>query len=205
MLANALKFTSQGTVTVRLRPRLGMLKCHVIDTGAGIEPGLSARLFAPFVKGTDVRGLNKSVAGLGLAISKSLCERLGGHIRVKSVLNRGSDFAFTIATNLDATPGPESAPLDLSPADSIDSSKPAPRSTQGTPRVDAGPVPSRMRLSCDSKTASSALAKEVEQTTGCGCARVLSVDDAYFNRFTLKRLLQKLNIVCDEVHPFVDA
>jgi hypothetical protein len=178
-----------------------MLKCHVIDTGAGIEPGLCVRLFAPFVKGSDAKGMNKSGAGLGLAISKSLCERLGGHIRVKSVLNRGSDFAFTIATNLDATPGPESAPLDYTPKEPTAPGKPAPRSTQGTPRVVSVLEPSRMRSSCDSKTESSAVAKEVEKGRSCGCPQVLAVDDAYFNRFTLKRLLQKLGQSCDEVLP----
>ena len=199
LLANAVKFTMKGSITVRLKPGVGVVKCYVIDTGVGIEPSLCARLFAPFARGADAKGLNKSGSGLGLSISKSLCERLGGHIRVKSTLGLGSNFAFTIATNLDVSPSPGSAPLQQSKVDLMPMSKMNLRSNNGTPPTLANPGPSMMKVSFEDKS-SADLQKEAADARECSCPQILCVDDAYFNRFTLRTMLKKLGQSCDEVY-----
>ncbi len=84
--------------------RLGLesptiLSCSVIDTGIGISSDLCKKLFAPYVRGADPIGINKSGAGFGLSITKRLCERLGGHITVSSVSGKGSTFIFTLPIN----------------------------------------------------------------------------------------------------------
>ena len=90
---NALKFTSQGSITVgyEITPD-NMLHFYVTDTGTGISPDKVDSIFERFVK------LNSFVqgTGLGLSICKSIIEQLGGTIGVESEQGVGSTFWFTI-------------------------------------------------------------------------------------------------------------
>ena len=100
MVGNALKYTDQGTVTVRLdaRPAGGsaslVLILEVEDTGIGIAPEDQTRIFDPFVQAGGPR--TGKGAGLGLSISRHFVQLLGGSVRVESAPGRGSLFHIEV-------------------------------------------------------------------------------------------------------------
>ena len=86
---NALKFTSQGEVTMGCTLQMGTLHAWVQDTGKGIEPeACSEKLFERFVKIDEF----EQGAGLGLSICRNLAQSLGGKVGVESELGKGSLF-----------------------------------------------------------------------------------------------------------------
>jgi signal transduction histidine kinase/ActR/RegA family two-component response regulator len=97
LISNAVKFTSQGEVTLRCRfcgesDQRGWLSFEVRDTGIGIAAEDLPRLFTPFTQ-VDVSTTRKyGGTGLGLTISKRLTELMGGNIRVVSTPGVGSLF-----------------------------------------------------------------------------------------------------------------
>jgi signal transduction histidine kinase len=94
LIGNAVKFSHvDGLVRVRLRYVRGTWRVDVSDTGIGIPPDEEARLFGLFVRGSNARTADRPGTGLGLAIVKSLVEMHGGHVKVKSVLDRGTTFS----------------------------------------------------------------------------------------------------------------
>jgi signal transduction histidine kinase/ActR/RegA family two-component response regulator len=101
LVGNALKFTAQGGVrlVVRIEEAAGAaarLVFEVIDTGIGIPPDYLPRLFQSFSQADDSATRRFGGNGLGLAISRSLVEHLGGAIDVRSEPGRGSTFRFWI-------------------------------------------------------------------------------------------------------------
>ncbi|MEG4310181.1 PAS domain S-box protein [Microcoleus sp. AT8-B1] len=111
LLGNAIKFTNQGSITLRVRTtQIDKTSCHlcfeVEDTGVGIAPTEIEKLFKVFVQAQAGNNLSQGT-GLGLAISQKLVKLMGGQIRVKSILNRGSTFSFEIGVQL---PQAESLP-----------------------------------------------------------------------------------------------
>jgi CheY-like chemotaxis protein len=103
LLGNAVKFTEQGGVTLRVSWRGGdsALTDHpsrylfeVLDTGPGIGPELQARLFQPFQQGDSPGG--KGGTGLGQAITRRLAEAMGGRVGVESRVGQGSRFWFEV-------------------------------------------------------------------------------------------------------------
>ncbi len=100
VVANAVKFTPAGSVTVRVGrapSRQGdRIRFEVADTGIGIDPAVIDKMFEPFMQAdvsmTRVYGGN----GLGLAISKELVELMGGAIGAESEPGRGSVFWFEL-------------------------------------------------------------------------------------------------------------
>ena len=73
------------------------------DTGIGIPPDEAARLFGPFVRGTNARVAGLPGTGLGLAIVKVLVEMHGGHVTVESVLGQGTTFSVFLPAHATAT------------------------------------------------------------------------------------------------------
>jgi len=119
LLGNAVKFTSEGGVVVRVsRTNVNEthceIKCQVTDTGIGIEQASLDLLFQPFsqVDGSSTRKFGGT--GLGLSICKKLTEMMGGDIAVTSEVGCGSTFEFTVVFKRDATTGEEMATPDLS-------------------------------------------------------------------------------------------
>jgi signal transduction histidine kinase len=97
LLANAVKFTKEGSVTCRLRRSNHELVISVIDTGRGIAREDYGKLFDKFQQQADVAvdDQNKGT-GLGLAICKYIVEHHKGRIWVESEIGRGSTFSFTL-------------------------------------------------------------------------------------------------------------
>ena len=106
LLANAVKFTQQGRVDLRVTGHGDELHFEVSDTGIGMDIGQMARLFQPFeqVDGSTTRRYGGS--GLGLAISRNLAQLMGGQITVSSELGRGSRFTLSLPLPA-AQPAPE--------------------------------------------------------------------------------------------------
>jgi signal transduction histidine kinase len=97
LVGNALKFTSQGGVTVGVSaPESGKWKISVADTGKGMPADAVNYIFEMFrqVDGTDTR--EHTGTGLGLAITKRLIDRMGGTISVETQLGKGSSFTVTL-------------------------------------------------------------------------------------------------------------
>jgi two-component system sensor histidine kinase RpfC len=98
LVANAIKFTSQGHVLIRVsggesrRPGTAALHFEVVDTGIGISQRDQERIFQRFTQADDTANRRFEGAGLGLAIAKSLTDLLGGSIGVASEVGRGSTF-----------------------------------------------------------------------------------------------------------------
>ncbi|GBG00887.1 hypothetical protein AZSI13_02140 [Azospira sp. I13] len=97
---NAVKFTEQGSVTLRIRCLEDneddvFLRFEVEDTGIGIAAEAQARLFAPFQQADDTTSRRYGGTGLGLVITKRLAQIMGGDAGVESQPGIGSTFWFT--------------------------------------------------------------------------------------------------------------
>lgn len=97
LLKNALKFTSKGSVTLRLSVLENeSLLFQVEDTGMGISAEMQEVIFNRFRQVDDSNTRSFGGTGLGLAISKGLVELMGGNIWLKSSLRKGSSFSFSV-------------------------------------------------------------------------------------------------------------
>ncbi len=96
LLNNALKFTNEGTISVRIKPvESDKLMFEVEDTGAGIAPTELNNIFKAFVQ-TQTGQQTQEGTGLGLAISRQFVQYMGGDIQVESEEGRGTTFKFDI-------------------------------------------------------------------------------------------------------------
>ena len=123
LIANALKFTERGRVTVHISCMRGepvglsesrrtlRLFFAVSDTGIGIPDEKLSRLFKPFSQVDTSSERRRSGTGLGLIISKRLCELMGGSISVDSKPNEGTTFRFSILADYER--GDTTAPFPL--------------------------------------------------------------------------------------------
>ncbi|MFM2092079.1 MAG: hypothetical protein RLZZ127_2568 [Planctomycetota bacterium] len=96
LVANAVKFTDHGGVTVTVAVTGDRLRIAVADTGIGIDAEALARLFQPFVQADASTQRRFGGTGLGLVIARRLAVAMGGDIRVESQPGRGSVFAVDI-------------------------------------------------------------------------------------------------------------
>ena len=106
LMGNAIKFTEQGGVTLRLGCAGAgdgdgdgdvRLAFEVEDSGIGMSAASQAQLFQPFVQVDSSHARRFGGTGLGLAIVRQLVEMMGGRIEVESTPGRGSRFRFTLA------------------------------------------------------------------------------------------------------------
>ncbi|WP_425408921.1 ATP-binding protein [Hyphococcus sp.] len=109
LVANAVKFTSAGKVSVVIMPPAqedGDTRIDVIDTGIGVTKEQAARIFQPFTQADASTTRKYGGTGLGLSIAKGLVEAMGGAISVASKPGAGSCFSINI-------------PMPLAPADAV--------------------------------------------------------------------------------------
>jgi len=92
LVANALKFTERGSVTIQARRRRHGVEFTVTDTGPGITSQDRAVIFEPFCQGDRTGARRNGGAGLGLYLARRIVERFGGTISVDSEIGRGSCF-----------------------------------------------------------------------------------------------------------------
>lgn len=96
LMSNAIKFShTEGKISVNLEKQNGFIELSIKDNGAGMSKEQLDNLFTPKVKST--KGTKNEVgSGLGLIFCKDLIEKSGGKIWVKSELDKGSEFFFSI-------------------------------------------------------------------------------------------------------------
>ena len=102
LVSNAVKFTHQGKITVSANllddnNDIATIEFAVTDTGIGIEPKELENIFENFQQATSDTSRLYGGTGLGLAIVKQLVEPQGGSVTVKSIVNKGSIFSFTLS------------------------------------------------------------------------------------------------------------
>ncbi|MCW7508174.1 hybrid sensor histidine kinase/response regulator [Leptospira levettii] len=103
LLGNAVKFTEKGSVTLKIEPELVgnekmNLKFSIQDTGIGIPESHKTKIFQSFWQGESNSTRRFGGTGLGLRITKSLLELMGGEIEFSSVEGKGTEFRFSIET-----------------------------------------------------------------------------------------------------------
>ncbi len=111
LVANAVRFTDAGLITVRARALAGdTLRIEVEDTGVGVLPSAQERIFQPFEQGED--GTRRpGGAGLGLAISAEMVRRMGGRIGLHSAIGEGSIFWIEAPLPVDHEAPPPAPPV----------------------------------------------------------------------------------------------
>lgn len=115
LVSNAVKFTHKGTITVSVAliketKDKATLKFSIADTGIGIKEKKINEIFENFTQATSSTSRLFGGTGLGLAIAKQLVEAQNGQMEVKSKVNKGSTFSFTLdfaKTHVDAVLEPE--------------------------------------------------------------------------------------------------
>jgi PAS domain S-box-containing protein len=99
LIQNALKFTNKGEIDFGYNLINNILEFYVIDTGIGIPVEMKTKIFDRFHQVDNPLTRTQEGSGLGLSISKSYIEMLGGTIRMESEADWGSEFYFTLPYN----------------------------------------------------------------------------------------------------------
>ena len=209
LISNALKFTQDGTVTVRIRawdqdPSVA-LTLEVIDTGPGMDAKQLARLFTPFDQTEGGVSARHGGTGLGLSISRELARLMGGWLTARSA--KGEGAAFTLALTLPRASAPDAAPVEAPEAiDRVAKSRPlAVRGRQAEPASAAAPVagpsqavPDAPEEPAEEGPASSEDSVRTETPDDTEAAgrplRVLVVDDHEINRRAVQLILTPLGV-----------
>lgn len=96
LISNAIKFTEEGSVTIKCEPEGRNVEIRVIDTGIGIKEEDTETIFQAFQQIDSGLSRKYEGTGLGLSICKRLVELMGGKIRVASVWGSGSTVSFSL-------------------------------------------------------------------------------------------------------------
>jgi signal transduction histidine kinase/CheY-like chemotaxis protein len=118
LLGNAIKFTQQGEVALRIGVEPGAevpeISFAVFDTGVGIAEADQGRIFAPFEQADAATDRRYGGTGLGLSISRDLARLLGGTLHVESRPGQGSKFWFALPLTFapsEGKPAPATTPV----------------------------------------------------------------------------------------------
>jgi len=95
-ITNALKYTEEGSITIKAKQADKGVQFAVIDTGIGISKGDQEKLFDKFFRSEDFRTRKTNGTGLGLYVTMKLARLLHAEINVDSELNKGSTFSIFI-------------------------------------------------------------------------------------------------------------
>jgi signal transduction histidine kinase/CheY-like chemotaxis protein/purine-cytosine permease-like protein len=107
LLANAVRFTDTGTVTLHVDARREVLRFDVVDTGIGVAPQDHQRIFLPFERGAAGRRRGEPGTGLGLTITGLLTSLMGGELALAATSPAGSTFSVRVYLREVADPGPQ--------------------------------------------------------------------------------------------------
>lgn len=192
LCSNAVKFTDAGAITLRIDPlwhhsdSIGV-RFSVSDTGIGIAAEHLQTLFQPFHQIDSSSTRRYAGTGLGLMISKSLAELLGGSISVTSTLGVGTRFAIEIPLRVTADSLPDAAPEIASGNDT----EQKPLSAQPTRAVDNN----ALLLPDDLATQRHAPAEALTSPSDLSGAHVLLVEDNAINQEVAIAILRSLGAV----------
>jgi signal transduction histidine kinase len=104
LTSNAIKFTEQGTVTVRALAVGQRVRIEVQDTGVGIKPEDQQLIFEKFRQSESFVTRSQQGTGLGLTLAKELAQQMGGHIGLTSSPQSGSVFYVDLPSSQDQPP-----------------------------------------------------------------------------------------------------
>jgi len=97
LIGNAIKYNKDGgTISLVCCPENTTVRIEVCDTGIGILSNETERVFQEFFRASNARSISNIGTGLGLCIVKSLVEKYGGRIEVRSELSEGTTFSVTL-------------------------------------------------------------------------------------------------------------
>ena len=186
LLANALKFTDAGRVTLVVEPReLGPEACRiefsVQDTGIGMNAEQVRRLFQPYSQADVTIARRYGGTGLGLVICRQLVALMGGELQVFSAPEQGSTFSFVISM-------PRVGALDEAPAQGQ-------QGGHGMPSAARRSVEGRLDILQAQQTAAERLAAALQAARDhVAGRRVVIVDDNRMNILVLERFLARVGV-----------
>jgi signal transduction histidine kinase len=102
LVANAVRFTDHGRVTISTELYDRSIAIHVVDTGGGIPAAQLPRLFEDFYQADPGQPKDKQGSGLGLTLARRLVIRMGGDLWASSTVGAGSRFSFTVPRSPEA-------------------------------------------------------------------------------------------------------
>lgn len=193
LISNAMKFTDDGAITLRLNAWPDEDGAHVLlidieDTGAGMTPEQLGRLFTPFDQTTEGVAARFGGSGLGLAISRDLIELMGGRLTVRSTPGQGS--VFTLSVILPRGAEGEASPPGLAPEARATITRALSRPVITAPRPEPKPAPEPAPAPEMAATMEVELSEEEPAESPL---RVLVVDDHAINRRAIQLILQSLD------------
>lgn len=124
LTGNAVKFTSEGEVSVRVKcmgqaDRAIKVRIDVEDTGIGVPKHAIEKIFQPFSQATSSTTREFGGTGIGLSLCRQLTEAMGGDISIASEEGRGSVFSVSIPMQIAENPAEEKVPEELKRANVI--------------------------------------------------------------------------------------
>jgi signal transduction histidine kinase len=149
LLANAVKFTSEGRVTARITATDDEVVIEVADTGPGIPADALPTLFERFTQADATTTRKFGGSGLGLSVSRGLARLMGGDVTVHSDLGHGS--TFTARLRLPVTEAPAKA-ASAPPAPAVLAAETVAEDVAGEPAKDAGQGALRILAAEDNPT-----------------------------------------------------
>jgi CheY-like chemotaxis protein len=190
LISNAMKFTAEGSITVRLRswpeePAGHAVLIEVADTGPGMTAAQVTRLFTPFDQTADGVSARHGGTGLGLAISRQFATLMGGHLTARSQPGEGARFTLALALERGEAAVAIDPALDQQGRDAVARALSDPAAPAAAPAEPPAPPP-------PSPEPADAVASEDDEGRPM---RVLVVDDHDINRRAIQLILQPLG--CD--------
>ncbi|MGH7019743.1 MAG: ATP-binding protein [Brevundimonas sp.] len=189
LISNAMKFTDDGAITMRLNAWPDEHGAHVLlidieDTGAGMTAAQLGRLFTAFDQTAEGVAARFGGSGLGLSISRDLIELMGGRLTVRSTPGQGS--IFTVSLILPRGAELEAPPAALAPEAraTITRALAQPVAAAPTPVVAPAPEP-EVEVTQDPRPPEEEIAEAP--------LRVLVVDDHAINRRAIQLILQSVD------------